>query len=41
MKIIGNAKTFDMLPQFFDIDVDDRKIIVKKSNCGSSVEIRL
>lgn len=28
MKLIGNKKTFDMLPQFFDIDLSDRKIIV-------------
>ncbi len=30
MKLIGNAKTFSMLPQFFDLDVSDRTIVVKE-----------
>ena len=28
MKIIGNAKTFLMMTQFFDLDLSDRKIVV-------------
>ena len=28
MKIVGTKKTFDMLPQFFDIDVSDKKVVV-------------
>ena len=31
-KIVGNAKTFGMLPQFFDIDVSDRKVEVKEGD---------
>ena len=32
MKIIGNAKTFSMFPQFFEMDFDitDRKVVVKE-----------
>jgi flavorubredoxin len=30
MKLIGNAKTFSMLPQFFDLDVSDRTIVVEE-----------
>ena len=30
MKIVGNAMTFTMLPNFFDIDLTDRKVIVKE-----------
>lgn len=30
MKLIGNAKTFSMLPQFFDLDVSDRTIVVQE-----------
>lgn len=30
MKIVGNAKTFSMLPQFIDLDVKNREIIVKE-----------
>lgn len=29
---VGNAKTFQMLPQFFDIRLDDRSIIVKEGD---------
>lgn len=28
MKIVGNAKTFTMINQFFDINIDDRKLVV-------------
>ena len=31
-KIVGNAKTVGMLPQFFDIDVTDRKVEVKEGD---------
>ncbi len=31
-KIVGNAKTFGMLPQFFYIDVTDRKVEVKEGD---------
>ena len=30
MKIIGNAVTFTMLPNFFDINLSDRKVVVKE-----------
>ena len=30
--IVGNAKTFNMLPQFFDIALDDRSIEVKEGD---------
>ena len=30
MKLIGNATTFNMLPNFFDIDLSDKKIVVKE-----------
>lgn len=36
MKIIGNAITFNMLPNFFDIDLTDKKIVVKE---GDTVNI--
>lgn len=29
---VGNAKTFNMLPQFFDIELDDRSIVVKEGD---------
>lgn len=32
MKLVGNAKTFNMLPQFFDIDIEDRKVEVKEGD---------
>ena len=28
-KLVGNAKTFTMLGQFFDIDIEDRKVVIK------------
>lgn len=30
MKFVGNAKTFQMLPQFFDMDFSERSIVVKE-----------
>lgn len=30
--LVGNAKTFNMLPQFFDIQLDDRSIVVKEGD---------
>ena len=38
MKLVGNAKTFQMLPQFFDLDLSDRTVVVKEGdtlNIGS------
>lgn len=32
MKIIGNAMTFTMLPNFFDMDLADKKIVVKEGD---------
>lgn len=32
MKLVGNTKTFDMLIQFFDIDIENRKVIVKEGD---------
>lgn len=32
MQLIGNAKTFQMLPQFFDEDFADRQVVVKKGD---------
>ncbi len=32
-QIVGNAKTFSMLPQFFDdLDIEDRKVVVKEGD---------
>ncbi len=36
MKIIGNAKTFAMIPQFFSVDLTDRMVTVKE---GDTVEL--
>ncbi|SFG42762.1 Flavorubredoxin [Lachnospiraceae bacterium C7] len=37
MKIVGNAKTFSMLPQFFDIEnLEDKKVLVKE---GDTLEL--
>lgn len=36
MKIIGNSITFNMLPNFFDIDLTDRKVVVKE---GDTIKI--
>ena len=30
MKLVGNATTFSMLPNFFDINLDDKKVVVKE-----------
>lgn len=32
MKLVGNAKTFAMIPQFFDLDVSDRSVGVKEGD---------
>ena len=32
MMLVGNAKTFNMLPQFFDIDLTDRTVTVKEGD---------
>lgn len=32
MKIVGNAMTFTMLPNFFEIDLTDRKVVVKEGD---------
>ena len=37
MKLIGNAKTFPMIDQFYGMDLDDKKIIIKEGetfSCG-------
>lgn len=35
MKLIGNAKTFSMLPQFFTMDLTDRTVVVKEGDTVS------
>ncbi len=35
MKIIGNAKTFSMMPQFFELDLTDRSVVVKEGDTVS------
>lgn len=32
MKLVGNVKTFAMIPQFFDIDLEDKKVVVKEGD---------
>ncbi len=32
MKVVGNAKTFTMIDQFFAVDLSDRKIVVKEGD---------
>ena len=32
MKIVGNAKIFSMLPQFFTMDLSDRSVVVKEGD---------
>ena len=32
MKIVGNAKTFAMIPQFFEVDITDRTVSVKEGD---------
>ncbi len=36
MKLIGNAITFNMLPNFFELDLTDRKVVVKE---GETINI--
>lgn len=36
MKIVGNAKTFPMITQFFDFDLEDKTVIVKEGDTLSS-----
>lgn len=36
LQIIGNAKTFPMIDQFFDFDLEGRKIVVKEGDTFSS-----
>jgi len=36
MQVIGNAKTFAMIPQFFDVDITNRSIVVKE---GDTLEL--
>ena len=31
-QIVGNAKTFQLLPQFFDVDIENRKMVVKEGD---------
>lgn len=32
MKVVGNAKTFTMIDQFFDVDLSERKVVVKEGD---------
>lgn len=32
MKVVGNAKTFVMIPQFFDVDLTGRTVVVKEGD---------
>lgn len=32
LKVVGNAKTFTMIPQFFDVDISDRTVVVKEGD---------
>lgn len=32
MQIVGNVKTFTMIGQFFDIDIENRKVVVKEGD---------
>lgn len=36
MQIVGNAKTFPMISQFFDIDIEDKKVVVAE---GDTLEL--
>ena len=36
MRVVGNAKTFAMIPQFFDIDLSERMVVVKE---GDTLEL--
>ena len=35
-KLVGNAKTFAYMPQFFNLNVEDRKVVVKE---GDTLEL--
>ena len=35
MQVVGNAKTFAMIPQFFDVDLTDRTVVVKEGDTFS------
>ena len=41
MKLVGNVKTFNMLPQFFDMDLNDRIVTVKEGDTLSLGEHEL
>ena len=41
MKLVGNVKTFNMLPQFFDMDLNDRTVTVKEGDTLSLGEHEL
>jgi flavorubredoxin len=32
MKLVGNAKTFTMIPQFFTVDITDKTVVVKEGD---------
>ncbi len=32
LQVVGNAKTFAMIPQFFDMDLTDRQVVVKEGD---------
>lgn len=32
LKVVGNAKTFAMIPQFFDVDISERAVAVKEGD---------
>ncbi|WP_294379063.1 FprA family A-type flavoprotein [uncultured Clostridium sp.] len=32
IKIVGNKKIFDMLPQFFDMNIEDKKVVVSEGD---------
>ncbi len=36
MKVVGNAKTFAMIPQFFDMDLTGRSVVVKEGETLST-----
>ncbi len=36
IKVVGNAKTFVMISQFFDVNLEDRKVVVKE---GDTLEL--
>lgn len=36
MEVVGNAKTFAMIPQFFDLDLSERMVVVKE---GDTLEL--